>query len=282
MGWMLYLLVAVCTADEWEDFVEERYESGEEYRVYDDRAPERVKALYRENHRNQTLEFVLGKKAEYLPLRRGQFGIWEAFQKLESVLDQSDPDLELDQRHHAFQTAEAIRRDGHPRWLVLVGLIHDLGKMLESYGEPQWAVVGDTFPVGCAFAEELVFPEYFEENPDSWDRVLSRELGIYEEGCGLDAVHFSWGHDEYMYQVAKDYVPEEAAYIIRYHSFYAGHREGAYQHLFSDYDREMMEWVSLFSQYDLYSKEPLEVDQGTLLPYYEELVAEYFPSEIDW
>ena len=37
-------------------------------------------------------------------------------------------------------------------WFVLVGLIHDLGKVLCLFGEPQWAVVGDTFPVGCAFS----------------------------------------------------------------------------------------------------------------------------------
>ena len=47
-------------------------------------------------------------------------------------------------------------------------------------------------------------------------------------------MHLSWGHDEYLYQVVKDYLPEEALYMIRYHSFYAGHREGAYDHLMND------------------------------------------------
>ena len=35
----------------------------------------------------------------------------------------------------------------------------DLGKVLlhSSFGElPQWAVVGDTYPVGCAFDESIV------------------------------------------------------------------------------------------------------------------------------
>lgn len=35
----------------------------------------------------------------------------------------------------------------------------DLGKVLlhPSFGElPQWAVVGDTYPVGCAFDESIV------------------------------------------------------------------------------------------------------------------------------
>ena len=30
-------------------------------------------------------------------------------------------------------------------------------------------------------------------------------LGIYERGCGLDNVTLSWGHDEYMYLVARSY-----------------------------------------------------------------------------
>ena len=69
---------------------------------------------------------------------------------------------------HAYQTAERIR-EAHPdkRWFHLVGLIHDVGKLMAFYGEPQWAVVGDTFPVGCAFSDKCVFPEFFKDNPDS-------------------------------------------------------------------------------------------------------------------
>lgn len=41
-----------------------------------------------------------------------------------------------------MQSAEAARRDQQPRWMILTALIHDLGKILFFYGEPQWAVVG--------------------------------------------------------------------------------------------------------------------------------------------
>ena len=35
------------------------------------------------------------------------------------------------------------------------------------YDEPQWAVVGDTFPVGCQFQKSIVFRESsFDKNPD--------------------------------------------------------------------------------------------------------------------
>ena len=70
------------------------------------------------------------------------------------------------QFQHLLQTSEAIRRDGHPDWMVLVGLVHDLGKVLCLFGEEQWAVVGDTFPVGCAYSNKIVYSEFFNENPD--------------------------------------------------------------------------------------------------------------------
>lgn len=55
-----------------------------------------------------------------------------------------------------MQTAEQIRSDGNPRWFILTGLLHDLGKVLCLWSEPQWAVVGDSFPVGCRFSDRIV------------------------------------------------------------------------------------------------------------------------------
>ena len=40
-----------------------------------------------------------------------------------------------------LQTAERLRKDFPEHgWLHLTGLIHDLGKIMAMYGEPQWAV----------------------------------------------------------------------------------------------------------------------------------------------
>lgn len=73
--------------------------------------------------------------------------IWEAMEKLNTLIDESDPDTSLSQIEHLLQTAEAIRRDGKPRWMQVTGLIHDLGKLLFFLNaEGQWDVVGDTFP----------------------------------------------------------------------------------------------------------------------------------------
>ena len=56
--------------------------------------------------------------------------IWDALNALNDYIDVSDPDINLPNIYHLFQTAEAIRKDGHPDWFQLVGLIHDLGKIL--------------------------------------------------------------------------------------------------------------------------------------------------------
>jgi inositol oxygenase len=281
--------------DEWEVSLHQRYPSPaskafapsgakarEEFRNYQDDIRPTVREFYRLNHRYQTLEFVLAKKQQYLPLRKQGMGTWEAMEFLNTLVDDSDPDTSLSQIEHLLQVAEAIRRDGQPRWFVLAGLVHDLGKILCLFGEPQWAVVGDTFPVGCAFSDCIVFPEYFAENPDSSVPLYQTRCGIYEENCGLDRAHLSWGHDEYLYQVVKDYLPPEALAMIRYHSFYAAHREEAYLHLMNEQDREMFRWVRAFNPYDLYTKSADRPDVVALRPYYEELIAEYLPPVLQW
>ncbi len=271
--------------DQWDDAVRDRYDPNkkkEEFRQYDDKTPPVVREFYRQNHQFQTLDSVLAREKEYGSLQRGEMGIWEAMEKLNTLVDDSDPDTNLSQIEHNLQTAEAIRRDGHPRWMILAGFIHDLGKMLCFYNEPQWAVVGDTFPVGCAWSDRIVYPEFFAANPDRLRPELQTENGIYEAGCGLRNVHLSWGHDEYLYRVTKEYLPEEAQYMIRYHSCYPIHREGAYQHLLDDHDREMLEWVRKFNPYDLYSKSDSRPSMDELRSYYEELVSEFFPAKIRW
>jgi inositol oxygenase len=225
---------------------------------------------------------VQQKREEYLSRQKQQMSIWEAMEFLNTLVDDSDPDTDLSQIEHLMQTAESIRAAGHPRWFILTGLIHDLGKVLCLFGEPQWAVVGDTFPVGCAYSQRVVFPEFFADNPDYHHEVYSTQLGVYELGSGLKNVQLSWGHDEYLYHVVKDWLPEEALYMIRYHSFYAGHREGEYDYLMDDHDREMFDWVRKFNPYDLYTKSHQRPDVNALTPYYQELIREFFPPTLRW
>jgi len=271
--------------EDWDDFVATRYRQGkteDEFRNYEADANPRVTQFYRQNHEFQTFDFVIQKKAEYCGLTRGKKSVWEMAQYLNTLVDESDPDTDLTQIEHLLQTSEAIRNDGHPRWFILAGFLHDLGKVLCLYGEPQWAVVGDTFPVGCPYSADVVFPEFFTANPDSRVPQYQTKYGVYEQNCGLDKVHLSFGHDEYVYQVARNYVPEEAQYMLRYHSFYAAHRHGAYRHLMNQHDEQMFEWVRKFNPYDLYSKGRERPNLPEILPFYEDLISEFFPDQIAW
>nr|WP_299385865.1 inositol oxygenase family protein [Allomuricauda sp.] len=274
--------------DHWEDDILQRYpdpdapkKEKEEFRDYENSFRiDTVKEFYKLNHQYQTYDFVCKKEEEFLQFNKREMSLWEAVDFLNTLVDDSDPDIDLDQLQHLLQTSEAIRADGHPDWFVLTGFLHDVGKVLCLFGEPQWAVVGDTFPVGCQFSDKIVYPEYFETNTDSKDERYNNKYGVYEANCGLDNVKMSWGHDEYLYQIMKDYLPEPALYMIRYHSFYAQHRENAYDHLMSEHDHKMFEWVKKFNPYDLYSKAPIPPDAKALRPYYEDLVAKYLPEKL--
>ena len=135
--------------DEWEDSLVERYptpasklvgtnpnKTKEQFRNYEANARPSVREFYRLNHTHQTYDFVQAKKKEFLSRSRKQMSIWEAMEFLNTLIDDSDPDTDMTQLEHLLQTAEQIRKDGHPRWFILTGLIHDLGKILCLYGEP--------------------------------------------------------------------------------------------------------------------------------------------------
>lgn len=226
------------------------------FRNYED-ACDRVKNFYKEQHTKQTVAYNLKARNDFKFREKHHMTIWQAMEKLNTLIDDSDPDTSLSQIQHLLQSAEAIRKDGKPRWMQLTGLIHDLGKLLFFYGsQGQWDVVGDTFPVGCAFDEKIIYPGSFSENPDINDPIYNKKYGIYTPGCGLDNIMLSWGHDEYLYHVCKDQstLPAEALAMIRYHSFYPWHKEGAYRDLMDGHDHKMLEAVKAFNPYDLYSK----------------------------
>jgi inositol oxygenase len=260
-----------------------------QFRQYD-AACDRVKNFYREQHTSQTVAYNLRARNMFKSKVRAEMTIWEAMEKLNTLIDESDPDTELTQIEHLLQAAEAIRRDGRPRWMQLVGLVHDLGKLLFFFEGTmgQWDVVGDTFPVGCKFDERIIYPDTFSENPDAHDPIYSTEHGIYTPHCGLDNVMLSWGHDEYLYCVLKgqSMIPEEGLAMIRYHSFYPWHREGAYSWMMDreGKDERMLKAVKTFNPYDLYSKGDGVPDVGKLKEYYKGIIEEYigWDRKIKW
>lgn len=175
-------------------------------------------------------------------------------------------------------------------WLPLVGFLHDSGKVLatKEWGAlPQWAVVGDTFPVGAPFSRANVYSEFgfFKSNPDlnlKNNRVFN--FGHYQRHCGLEKVEMSWGHDEYLYSVlhrSPHSLPEEALYIIRFHSFYPWHtpRDGkqGYRELANEIDWLRLPLLKAFQKSDLYSKKDEKFDAERLKNTYLDLMDHYLP-----
>jgi len=235
---------------------------------------------YQLMHAHQTPTHASMKKIEYDPAENTHrtMSIWEALAICESISDSSDPDFELGNMYHGYQTAESLRScyPDQP-WLPLVGLIHDVGKILLSFGEPEWAVFGDTHVLDlpspdCLLGGTTGFPP--------------RTFRVYDEGCGVDELLLSWGHDEYLYQVLlanKTLLPPIALRIIRYHSFYPWHCDGAYERFANQEDRlELLPWLKIFSSHDLYSKSEKVPDVQALRPYYEKLAQIYLPDSMIW
>lgn len=265
--------------------------SSKDYRDYQ-HTTKLVQNHYQKMRTFQTLDYVKRMKKKYTEKLIHPMTLWEVFDKLEYLIDQSDPDLiGIPNIHHAFQTAEKVRIDGHPEWLQLTALLHDLGKIMYLWGcdqdgtsqKEQWGLVGDTFILGCQLPDKLVLSNYNKLNPDMNDPLLQSKLGIYQKECGFDNCYVAWGHDEYLYQVLKQNkcnLPEEALYIIRYHSLYPWHDQNCYEYLANEKDKKMLKWLKLFSQYDLYSKTDEIFDYHQLYDYYSKLIKKYFPEEI--
>ncbi|CAF3794577.1 unnamed protein product [Rotaria sp. Silwood1] len=254
-----------------------------------------VEKFYYNQHTQQTYDFAISKMKNYENMNKLVLDPWDALELGGSFVDDSDPDTELDQIFHSFQVAESLRKafpdEDKYGWLHLTGLIHDLGKILTpAFGEPQWCNVGDTFPVGCMFERVGVFPEYFDHNPDIKHPVYSTKLGIYQQGCGLNNLIMSFGHDEYLYkvltheknatQITEKQLPIQSYYMIRFHSFFPWHKFGAYTIFENETDKENKEWVQMFASYDLYSKSHDIVNVEKVKPYYEELMRQYLPAKL--
>jgi inositol oxygenase len=127
---------------------------------------------------NQNVDFVDKMLQKYsFETPRARMTVREAFEHLQNYVDCSDPDISLPNAIHMFQTAEGIRKAGHPDWMQLMGLVHDVGKIMFLWGTRedgqegtatghQWALGGDTWVVGCKIPDCVVYPELNTLNKD--------------------------------------------------------------------------------------------------------------------
>src|SRR3954467_6897740 len=65
------------------------------FRDYRKEARPSVREFYRQNHANQTYEFVEQKRKEYLGLNKRKEGVWETMEYLNQLVDDSDPDTDM-------------------------------------------------------------------------------------------------------------------------------------------------------------------------------------------
>ncbi len=262
---------------------------GNTFRNYDN-ASQAVVNNYKKARENQTMDFVLDMKKKYSKFEE-KMDIWEMLEDLNNLIDVSDPDCSHPNLYHAIQTAEMIRKDGLPDWMQLMGLIHDIGKIMYKKGndkegtgkKEQWAMVGDTFFLGCQLPKGIIYNEFNDLNPDMKNDSYNTEYGIYQPKCGLDNMICSWGHDEYLYQILSssknpNSLPEEAKYIARFHSLYAYHDKQEYFRFQSEKDKLFFKTLKKFNKYDLYSKSDDIFDIEKLKPYYINLINKYFKN----
>jgi hypothetical protein len=226
------------------------------------RSDDETRGLFRERaapilqrHREQSVEQVKALRAKYARPVFGKVRVWELIERLGSCVDPTDERLFCaSQQVHVLQMLEAMEHDGTATpEMVLVALIHDLGKVLLLTGEDPANVVCMNGPVTSV-----------------------------EAGTGLGAPpppHNSmiqWNHDEFAYERLRDHIPEDLAWLIRYHSL----EMGAAATLMDDGDLERTDRLLLpFARYDHATKSPFHVP-ATPLAKYRDVIEEAFPRRI--
>lgn len=266
------------------------------YRDYVAAADTLVELTYRAMYENQTPAHVSAMYKQYDEPRYTQLETWAALDLLSDIVDESDPDTDLPQIVHAMQTAQSLATRmvdneelAGKDWLPLVGLIHDLGKIMlrKDYGDlPQWSVVGDIFPVDLPLHPACVFQQkdYHKENAG-----VNGSAAPIPHGCGFRKLRFSWSHDEYLARVLErsgTNLPEEAIYMVRFHSFYPWHTPQKhwdveangrpYEEYADEMDKKMLPYLQMLQKADLYSKTRNVPERA----HYTDLVTKYLPNPL--
>jgi hypothetical protein len=202
-----------------------------------------------QRHREQSIEQVKALRAKYARPVFGKVRVWELVERLGSCVDPTDERLFCaSQQVHVLQMLEAMEQDGTATpEMVLVALIHDLGKVLLLTGEDPANVVCMNGPVASSDA-----------------------------GAGLDNSMIQWNHDEFAYERLRDYIDPDLAWLIRYHSL----EVGAAASLMDEGDLERTDRLLLpFARYDHATKSPFHLP-ATPLAKYRDVIEEAFPRRI--
>ncbi len=218
--------------------------------------PEQLQSVYAaaaapiiERHQRQSAADVLALRRRYAEPVFGRVRVWDLVERLGSCIDPTDQRLyAASQQTHVLQMIAQMERDGVATPdLVLVALIHDLGKLLLLTAE-------DPSNIVC----------------------MNGPVGEWEPGSGLDNCLVQWNHDEFAYARFKDLIPEELAWLIRYHSI----ERAAVEPLMDQQDAERAaRLLTPFAHYDHATKTPFQLPAVSLVGY-RDLIEETFPEPI--
>ncbi|CAL1128761.1 unnamed protein product [Cladocopium goreaui] len=99
---------------------------GGSYRNYESSTrQDKVEKTYSDMRVNQTVAFVKAMREKWMKFDKGEYTIMEAIEMLDELVDDSDPDVDIPNSIHDFQTAERIREQWPGEeydWFHLVGL----------------------------------------------------------------------------------------------------------------------------------------------------------------
>jgi hypothetical protein len=203
-----------------------------------------------ERQRQQTKEIVQTLKTKYESPILGKFRVWDLIEELALCIDPTDSSLYCTSQYmHVCQIVAGMEEDGElNEKMLLVALLHDLGKISILEGEPPEHVVCYLSPIEAR-----------------------------EPGCGLENVTFQFGHDEIAYSRFKDHVPEDVAWALRYHSTILGETEPYMSAADRDYEQNIL---TTFRKYDQGTKSPANLPVHANLDRFQDFVESCFPQPI--
>jgi hypothetical protein len=202
-------------------------------------------------HNAQTAETVSALQRKYAEPVLGRVTPWSLVEKLALCIDPTDQRLYgASQLMHVLQIIDAMENEGTAtEEMLLLALVHDLGKVLLLTGEAPENVV-----------------------------CMNRPIATGAPGCGLENVLFQWNHDEFAYSRLKPYLPEDLAWVVRYHSILPSLCEPWMNARDRDHRERLL---TPFARYDHLTKSPLNLPQRRIEDY-RYLLARALPAWIDF
>ena len=197
----------------------------------------------------QTADDVRTLKARYENAVFGKVRMWDLMERLALCIDPSDRRLFCGSQHvHALQAFAAMQANGvDDPDMLLLALVHDLGKVLLLAHEAPENVVGTT-----------------------------KRIADGEPGAGLDRAVFQFGHGEFLHSRIAGLVPEHVAWVVRWHNI----NPAAQAPYMTAQERAWTErWLEPFRRFDGGFVSPYYVPKVDLA-FCRDLVERAFPSPV--